>query len=98
MIEIVWIFRARPERRTDFLTHYSSNGSWAQLFRRAAGYLGTTLLPDAADPDRFLCIDRWRDLAAFDRFKSDFAAAYSALDKQCEQFTLEETRIGIFSE
>ena len=96
MVHIIWIFRARPERRADFLAHYNAEGAWAQLFARARGYIRTTLQQDAADADRFLCIDAWNDLDAFMQFKREHADAYAALDRQCEQLTLEEKHIGVF--
>jgi quinol monooxygenase YgiN len=97
MIEIVWVMQAAPDRLADFESAYNSNGRWVQLFRQAEGYLATDLLPDLETANRFLVIDRWRDLASFESFKKRYQTAYDELDRQCEFLTLNETRIGIFS-
>ena len=96
MIFIVWRFTAKPDRIADFERHYNGEGSWAQLFRRSAGFRGTTLLRDSSVPNRYLLWDSWDSLASFERFKHDHGADYSALDKQCEALTEEEIRIGVF--
>ena len=96
MIYIVWRFTAKPARVTEFERHYSSEGSWAQPFRRSRGYHGTTLLRDSAAPNRYLLWDCWDSLDSFDRFKQDHGADYAALDKQCEALTEEEIKVGIF--
>jgi heme-degrading monooxygenase HmoA len=96
VIFIVWRFTATPTRTAEFESHYRSEGSWAQLFRRSNGYRGTTLLRDSDAVNGYLLWDCWDSLASFDRFKRDHGADYAALDKQCEQLTDEETKLGIF--
>jgi quinol monooxygenase YgiN len=54
------------------------------------------LLPDLETEDRFLVIDRWRDLTSFESFKKRHQTEYDELDRQCEALTIKETRIGIF--
>jgi hypothetical protein len=41
---ILWEFTIKPEKQQTFLDAYGPEGNWAQLFRRAEGYLGTELL------------------------------------------------------
>jgi heme-degrading monooxygenase HmoA len=88
---------ARPDRVADFLSAYGESGSWSQLFRRAEGYIETSLLPDAENANRFLVIDRWRGLGSFESFKQRHESAYNELDLQCEQLTGVETKIGVFT-
>src|SRR5262249_31740235 len=97
MIYIVWRFTAKSARVADFERHYGRQGSWAQLFRRSPGYQGTTLLRDSSEPNRYVLWDTWDSLASFEQFKQDHGADYSALDKQCEELTEEETKIGVFA-
>ena len=47
MIQLVWEFIVRPDDIREFETHYSSGGTWAELFRKSAGYRGTVLWRDA---------------------------------------------------
>ena len=96
MIYIVWRFTAKPDRVTEFERQYNSEGSWAQLFRRSPAFRGTTLLRESAATNRYLLWDSWDSLASFDLFKRDHGADYAALDKQCEELTEEETKIGVF--
>jgi heme-degrading monooxygenase HmoA len=55
----LWEFTVAAARQAEFEAHYGPDGTWARLFSRADGYLGTELLRDRADPLRYLTIDRW---------------------------------------
>lgn len=96
MIAIVWEFHIRPTARDEFLRHYSAEGSWARLFRRSDGYLETELIEDREDSSRFLCVDRWRSCEAYQSFLNENRPAYDELDRQCEELTIREVRIGTF--
>ncbi len=93
---ILWEFRVRPEAVGRFLEQYGPSGSWAALFKRGEGYLGTELLGDPADPARFVTIDRWQSREARERFLGHFGEAYAALDHACEALTLSERLLGEF--
>jgi heme-degrading monooxygenase HmoA len=93
---IVWEFRAREGGEGEFEAAYGPDGAWAALFSRAPGYLGTELLRDAADPGRYLTVDRWETLEAYEAFRSTFEAEYRTLDEQCEGLTDAETLVGRF--
>jgi heme-degrading monooxygenase HmoA len=97
MLVIVWEFRVRPERLSDFLSANAPGGDWDRLFRRGEGYISNELLRDERDETRFLTIDRWDSREARDLFRLRFREEYEALDRRCEDFTLEETPIGDFS-
>jgi heme-degrading monooxygenase HmoA len=96
MLVIIWEFRPRAERRAEFVTAYGARGSWAKLFERADGWLGTELARDARDASRYITIDRWTSRSAYDSFRNRFAAEYAALDAACEDFTVHEERVGEF--
>lgn len=69
----LWEFHVRAESRDEFERHYGPEGSWAALFRRAPGYLGTHLLRDRATDGRYLTIDRWQSEAAYRAFHAQFS-------------------------
>ena len=96
MIHVVWQFRLRAGMEREFEGRYSSTGDWARLFARGEGYLGTTLMRDAADRRLYLVIDAWRDAASLAAFKQAHAAEYAALDKDCERLTEREIHVGTF--
>ena len=95
---IAWEFRVRPEAVAEFERHYGPEGSWAQLFRSAPGYLGSQLLADASTRGLYLTIDRWRSEKEYDSFRRANAGGYAALDAQFEKLTLEERELGRYEE
>jgi quinol monooxygenase YgiN len=98
MIHIVWEFRIRSKKRSEFEAHYSATGTWVKLFRKSGDYIRTILMPDLQTRNRYLLIDSWRSLKAFEEFKKKYRTEYETLDQQCEQFTVEEQLIGYFSD
>lgn len=94
----VWKFEVADDSIAEFERHYGPEGSWAQLFRRAPGYINTLLLKDRANQGRYLTVDRWQSESAFAHFCDTFAAEYEALDRNCEGLTLAEDLLGEFSE
>ena len=43
MYTILWEFRVPPDRRDAYETAYGPQGPWAQLFGKAAGFVGVEL-------------------------------------------------------
>jgi heme-degrading monooxygenase HmoA len=95
---IIWEFRVREQYIPQFISAYGTNGDWAELFRRAEGFLGTQLLRSSRERDTFLTIDRWESIGCFETFQVRFGAEYKKLDAQMESYTLSEKEIGVFSE
>lgn len=89
---ILWRFRARAGRETEFEAAYGPNGAWSQLFGRHPGYLGTDLL--RASDGSYLVLDRWVDENAHAGFRRRHEGDYRALDARCEALTEEETPLG----
>ena len=94
MFIILWKYQVRHEKQNEFIRIYDSNGAWAELFRKAEGYLGTELLQDETDPTCFLTIDRWETKENFEVFQSLFGNEYQELDAKCEGLTENETLLG----
>lgn len=97
MYVILWEYVVRPGRASAFAKAYGRDGAWAELFRRAEGFLATELLQEEDGTDRWLTIDRWRSEADFAAFRARFEADYRRLDDEFAQLTLEEDRIGAFT-
>ncbi|HEX6324842.1 MAG TPA: GNAT family N-acetyltransferase [Vicinamibacterales bacterium] len=87
--ERVWRFRAADGSDDAFEQVYGSAGPWAHLFAQSPGYRGTEL-QRAAKPGEYLLVDRWASRQAWEAFRRDFAAAYDALDRECEALTASE--------
>lgn len=93
----IWEFRVPLDLQADFERHYGPKGTWAQLFGRSAGYLGTMLLKDALTPGRYVTVDRWIDETSFPQFRASFPQEYEQLDQDCERLTTRETLLGAFT-
>lgn len=94
----LWEFLVEAEDAEEFERHYGPQGSWVALFRQAPGYIQTLLLRDSQDPRRFITIDRWESLEAYQRFRAAYAQQYADLDRRCEALTARETGLGSFVE
>ncbi len=97
MFVIIWRFISLPEKDSAFRRSYRPNGDWAQLFRRARGYVRTDLLHSHEAAGEYLTIDVWESADALAARKRDFADEYARLDRECEQLTRGELRIGEFT-
>ena len=92
----VWQFHARADKTAEFRAAYGSNGDWAALFRRGAGYLGTEFLESTAGQGVYITVDRWESAEAWQAFLREWSADYAALDRTCEELTAAEEEIGAF--
>jgi len=94
MYIVIWEYRVKRGKQSEFEDIYSPNGAWAQLFKKEAGYLGTAFIRDTHDPQRYLTIDRWVSKEAYERFLHQRENEYKALDAQCAGLTEEESPLG----
>lgn len=95
---LVWEFEVAEAHRPAFEHHYRADGTWAVLFRRHPGYLGTLLLADREQAGRYLTIDRWASERDYAAFRAQHADAYARLDRECEGLTTSEAFLGAFLE
>ncbi|MBL8063807.1 MAG: antibiotic biosynthesis monooxygenase [Anaerolineales bacterium] len=96
MYIIIWEYHVKTEKQAEFEQIYSSPGTWADLFRKAKGYLGTELLHDESDSQRYLTLDRWASKADYEIFLKMWEQEYKALDARCEGLTEQEAPLGKF--
>ena len=97
MFVVVWQFEIAEKSIPAFEAAYGPEGSWAQLFRTSAKYLGTELLRDNYVPGCYLTIDRWASEEDFRAFRKGHDNEYEALDRSCDALTSRETRIGAYT-
>ena len=90
----LWEFIVLPARQAEFESHDGPEGDWVRLFRRGTGYLGSELLQDRANSQRYLTIDRWESIEAWRAFRSRFAEDYEQLDREFEGLASRETALG----
>ena len=97
MFVVIWNFEIAKEKVAGFEAAYGPEGAWAQLFRTSPDYHGTELLRDAYVPGSYLTIDRWTSEEAFRAFRKNHDADYEKLDRQCDDLTGRETRVGAYT-
>jgi len=96
MVEVIWEFAVMQTSVTEFERHYGQDGTWVQLFKRDAAFVGTKLLKDRETSLRYLTIDRWHSYDAYEAFKRKHHAEYVRTDAQMEKLTKSERLIGVF--
>lgn len=92
----IWQYAIEPTHRAAYLEAYKPDGEWAELFSRDPAYIGTVLLQDDEDEDRYVTIDYWNSKADRDAFRRRFSNEFESLDSRCEAFTKEEQFLGDF--
>jgi heme-degrading monooxygenase HmoA len=93
----LWEFFVASEHAAAFERMYGPAGEWVALFRRAPGYVSTTLHRDRVNGQRYVTIDSWASVEAWERFRAEHAAAFNALDGSCRALTVAEREIGRFT-
>lgn len=96
MLQIVWVYRVRPPLAEEFQRVYGPAGTWATLFARHGSYRGSRLLKDHNIPHRFMTIDLWEDLHAYEEFKRDHADDFREADGKYNRFFEDQKCIGFF--
>jgi len=93
---IALVFRYEVRDAAEFERVYGAEGEWAQFFRRGHGYIGTELLRDVEEPDRYLVIDRWESSDAYNAFLAEHGAEYLRRADEAHIHYVQELRFGTF--
>jgi heme-degrading monooxygenase HmoA len=93
---IALVFRYDARDSEDFERGYGPDGEWAQFFRQGTGYIGTELLRDLEEPDRYIVIDRWESIDAYNAFLSEHQAEYLRRSDESRFYYIQELRFGTF--
>ena len=90
------MFRYEVRDPEEFARVYGPEGEWAQFFRRGDGFIGTELLRDLEEAERYLVIDRWESVDAYNAFLSEFQDEYLRRADETRFHYLQELRFGTF--
>jgi len=93
---IVWEFHPKAGLESRFEQAYGPNGIWARFFRQGEGYCGTELVQDTNETGRYLTIDVWASREAYEKFRQTNLEEYNQLDRQYEEMTQAELKLGMF--
>ena len=90
----IWEYKVKPDCVAEFEEVYGPSGVWVKLFISAEGYLRTELHRDRQNDFRYLTIDYWESLDAWEKFREEKSAEFNSIDSECEALTLTEHQIG----
>ncbi len=93
---IALVFRYEVREPEEFERVYGPDGEWAQFFRRGRGYIGTELLRDVEEPDRYLVIDRWESAEAYSAFLAEHGDEHLRRADEARLHYVQELRFGTF--
>jgi heme-degrading monooxygenase HmoA len=93
---IALVFRYEVSDLEAFERAYGPEGEWAEFFRTGRGYVGTELLHDVDEPDRYLVIDRWESMEAYNAFLAEQRDEYVRRTDESRFHYIQELRFGTF--
>jgi heme-degrading monooxygenase HmoA len=93
---IVLVFRYEARDADAFERVYGPEGEWAQFFRQGRGYIGSELLRDLEEPERYLVVDRWESADAYNAFLAEHQAEYVRRSEETRLHYVQELRFGTF--
>ena len=93
---IALVFRYEVRDPEEFERVYGPEGEWTEFFRRANGYIGTELLRDLEEPERYLVIDRWESVDAYNAFLAEFQEEYLRRADETRFHYVQELHFGTF--
>jgi heme-degrading monooxygenase HmoA len=93
---IALVFRYEVREPEGFERVYGPSGEWAAFFRQGAGYIGTELLRDVEEPERYMVIDRWASADAYNAFLNEHQDEYLRRADETRLHYLQELRFGTF--
>jgi heme-degrading monooxygenase HmoA len=93
---IALAFRYEARDAKEFERVYGPEGEWAQFFRQGPGYIGSELLRDLEEPERYLVIDRWESADAYNAFLGEYEKEYVRRSEEARLYYVQELRFGTF--
>ena len=94
MYLILWEYQVSPNKQSEFGMIYSPTGTWAELFKRGTGYVGSELLRDESRPNRYFIIDRWLTKKDYETFMLHHEDEYKALSEEYKDLVETESLVG----
>ncbi len=96
MFLALWEFEVKPGSEELFEKVYGPDGAWVKLFVQDSQYRGTRLVKDVEREGVYLTLDFWETREAYEKFKKENSAEYDRIDRECEEMTAGEKRLGEF--
>jgi heme-degrading monooxygenase HmoA len=93
---IALVFRYDVRDTETFEEVYGPDGEWAKFFRQGAGFIGTELLRDVDERDRYIVVDRWESIDAYNVFIAENQTEYLERSDESRMYYVQELRFGTF--
>ena len=93
---IALAFRYEARDADEFERVYGPEGDWAKFFGQGRGYIGSELLRDLEEPERYLVIDRWESADAYNAFLGEHDDEYLRRSEEARLYYVQELRFGTF--
>jgi heme-degrading monooxygenase HmoA len=93
---IALVFSYEVRETAEFERVYAPDGEWAQFFREGQGYVGTELLRDLEQAGRYLVVDRWESVDAYNAFVAEHREEYMRRVDDTRYHYDSELRFGTF--
>jgi heme-degrading monooxygenase HmoA len=93
---IALVFRYDVRDAAAFERAFGPEGEWAQFFRQGRGYVGTELLHDLDEAERYLVLDRWESHDAYNAFVAEHEQEYLRRTDEARVHYVQELRFGTF--
>jgi heme-degrading monooxygenase HmoA len=93
---IALVFRYEARDPEAFEQAFGPEGEWAAFFRQGRGYIGTELLRDLEEPERYLVVDRWESADAYNLFLAEHDDEYLRRADESRVHYVQELRFGTF--
>ena len=93
---IALAFRYEARDAAAFERVYGPDGDWARFFRQGRGFIGSELLRDLEEPERYLVIDRWESAEEYNAFLAEHESEYLRRSEEARLYYVQELRFGTF--
>ena len=97
MIEVLWEIAVNDAARARFELIFGPGGAWSKLAAASGGFRGTTLLCDAAAPQRYLVIEVWDEETDRAEMEAAHPGELAALEAAFAECGASRRRLGVFT-
>ncbi len=98
MIQVIWEYKVKPEKASEFEAAYGKEGEWSRFFKQSKAFKGSELIVKDLENHVYMTIDKWKSIEQYDQFMQQNMKEYKRLDQKLAAYTILKEEIGIFSE
>lgn len=96
MVYVIHEYRSRAGASADFENLYATPGPWQELLAKQAGHVHTDLLRSETEPNVYIVLSFWMELARYQAFSSSEGATYMSLRESERQISESARFLGVF--